>query len=227
MTLDFIQILYAEEQRAELYPFARPYFSCGLTPYFENAIISGIVPTLQADLISVCSWRLRKKRGDATHYLGGVGKDALTEAQILEAFYHGADVAVLTPHSPSHQPLAMAANWHGQAWTDAYNAFKPFLSERMKVPQELKYSIYENHFIARREIYQDYVSSYLLPAISFMDQREVFFQDAGYVSKKKDSEEIQRVQRLLKAKDWPIAPFILERLFSFYIQDKGLKVINI
>lgn len=224
MTLDFFQILYAEEQRAELYPFAKPVFSCGLTPYFENSWIAGIVPTSSADLIGVCSWRLRKKRADNVHYLGGIGKDVLTEEMILLEDF---DVCNLRPFSPSHKPLAMAANWHGKAWVDAYNAFKPFLAERLRIPEELKYSIYENHFIARREIYQDYVSNYLIPAISFMGESPVFFADAGYVSKKKDNSEIERVKKLLHSKDWPIAPFLLERLFSFYLQDKDLKVINL
>jgi hypothetical protein len=53
MSLDFYQILYKEEQRSELYDFAKPYFSVGLTPYFENAIISGNVPTSNAYYISV------------------------------------------------------------------------------------------------------------------------------------------------------------------------------
>ena len=224
-TLDFIQILYDESQREELYPFAKPYFNVGLTPYFENQIIAGIVPTLEADYISVCSWRLRKKRGGAMHYLGGFGKDEFTYEKIESDMPF--DVAILTPHSPAHKPLAMAVNWHGKAWVDAYDAFKPFLRKFGKVPDELTNSIYENHFIARKEIYHEYISTYLLPAIRFIGDNPVFYLDSLYVPKKKDTVEIQRVQKLLKANDWPILPFILERLFSFFIQDKGYKVIKL
>lgn len=224
MTLDFIQILYDESQREQLYDFAKPYFNVGLSPYFENSLIAGIVPCCTADYISVASWRLRKKRNDTAHYLGGLGHDILTEEKILTADF---DVAILTPHSPSHQPLVMAANWHGKAWVDAYNAFKPFLRQFGKVPDELKYSIYENHFIARGEIYKDYVNRYLIPAIEFIGDDMVFFADSGYVQKKRDQVEIQRVQRLLGRKDWPICVFLLERLFSFYINSRNLKVINL
>jgi hypothetical protein len=224
MSIDFYQILYHENQRQELYPFAKPYFSVGLTPYFENSFIAGLVPTCSSDYISVCSWRLRRKRGDAVHYLGGIGKDELTLEKIEAADF---DVAILTPHSPSHKPLVMAANWHGKAWTDAYEAFKPFLAKFGKIPQELTNAIYENHFIAKREIYQDYVKNWLIPAIEFMDYKDVFFQDSNYLPKKKDQSEIMRVQWLLNRKDWPITPFILERLFSFYIEGKGFKVTKI
>lgn len=225
MTLDFYQILYKEEHREKLYPFAKPYFSVGLTPYFENAIIAGLVPTSNADYISVCSWRLRQKRGDSVHYLGGMGRDVLTEQKIFDAAPF--DVAVLTPHSPSHKALQMAVNWHGEAWTNAFKSLRPFLSTFGRVPDELTYPIYENHFIARREIYQEYVSSCLLPAIHFIGLNPVFYVDSGYLPKKKDQTEITRVQTILGRKDWPILPFILERLFSIWINNKGLKVINL
>lgn len=223
--IDLFQILYDESQREQLYDFAKPVFSVGLTPYFENQFIAALVPQSQADYISVCSWRLRKKRNDAAHYLGGLNKDVLSLSKIEEAMPF--DVAILTPHSPAHQPLAMAPNWHGKAWIDAFDAFKPFLRQFGKVPDELRYAIYENHFIARKEIYHDYVSTYLLPAIRFIGDNPVFFVDSLYVPKKKDQTEIARVQKLLKANDWPILPFILERLFSFFINDKGLNVIKL
>lgn len=222
-TIDFIQILYAEEQRKELYPFAKPYYSVGLTPYFENGIIAGIVPVLRSDFIGVASWRLAKKRNDG--YAPVILKNdlTLTEEKILNA---DADVCILTPNRINHQPLAMAANWHGQAWVDAFHVFKGFLhSVGIEVPNELTHTIYENHFIARREIYHDYVKNILIPACSFVVDNPVFMVPSGYVYKKRDAKEIQRVQKLLNMKDWPILPFILERLFSIYIQDKGFKVV--
>jgi hypothetical protein len=224
--IDFYQILYKEDQRAELYDFAKPVFSVGLTPFFENQLICALVPQSHADYVSICSWRLRKKRGDTIHYLGGFGKDVLTLNTIEQAMPF--DVAILTPHSPNHKPLVMAENWHGRAWTDAYNALKPFLKEKLgRVPEELKYAIYENHFIARGELYRDYVNSFLIPAIDFISTEPVFYTDSGYLQKKRDNEEINRVQGLLNRQDWPILPFLLERLFSFYINDKNLNVINL
>ncbi len=35
-TLDFIQILYKDEQKEEIYDFATPYLNTVLTPYFEK-----------------------------------------------------------------------------------------------------------------------------------------------------------------------------------------------
>lgn len=222
-TVDFIQIVYAEEQKEQLYPFAKSYFSVGLTPFFENSIIAGLVPVLDAEFIGVASWRLRFKRTQA--YVPSILANNLdlTEEKIINA---DADVLILTPHRPNHQPLHMAAHWHGQPWVDAFHVFKGFLSSvGIKVPDELTHTIYENHFIARKEIYHEYVQRVLIPACLFVLSDPVFMAPSGYVNKKRDPVEIQRVQRLLKMNDWPILPFILERLFSLYIQDKGFKVV--
>lgn len=219
-TLDFIQVIYDDSQRAELYPFAKEYFNTTLSPYFENKIIADLVPDLKSDLISICSWRLRKKRGDCQ--IGLQNDLELTEDKLLSCV----DVGILTPRSPIHKPLQNAVIWHGQAWVDAFKDFRYFLdSIGIKVPDELRYTIYENHFITRRDIYHDYVTNVLTPAIAYMDSRpKTYLQESGYNNKKKDRQEKERVHKALGLPDWPIAPFILERLFSIYIDDKGFNV---
>jgi|SRR5688572_15889318 len=224
MTLDFIQIYYDDTQKDRLYPFATPYKNDTLTDYFESKVISDLVPDLQGDLISVCSWRLAQKRGDTIINLNG--DTSLTKEKILANEF---DIAVLTPRSPRHQQLAMASMWHGQAWDDAFSVFKKFLKSDLSinVPDELKKAIYENHFIAKKEIYRDYVSGYLLPSMAFMQGEEVFKANSGYINKKKNSQEVKDYQEKSGRIDWPIAPFILERLFSIYCEGKGFKIINL
>lgn len=221
-TLDFIQIYYDESQLSELYDFARPYFNPVLSPYFENSVIADLVPTLRADYISVCSWRLRKKRPNQEVYL----KNDLT-LTTDKIFSCDADVMVLTPRSPAHTPLANAVSWHGQAWVDAFADFKPFLASLgIKVPNELKHTVYENHFIARKEIYHDYVINFLRPCIAYMETKDkTYMQPSGYVYKKRNaSAEVKMVKEKLMMDDWPIAPFILERLFSIYLEGRNLDV---
>lgn len=222
-TLDFVQIIFNESQRDKCYPWAQVYFNNTLTDYFENDVIARIVPTLNADYISVCSWRLAQKRADTAINLNGTG---LTEEKILSNEF---DIAVLTPRSPRHQPLVMASNWHGEAWDKAFYVFKNLFlpTVGLKVNDELNRAIYENHFIAKREIYHEYVNNILKPAIAFMDTRDVFREDSGYIHKKRDAEEIKAYQEKSGRQDWPIGVFILERLFSIYINDKPYKIINL
>lgn len=226
MTLDFYQIIYDESQREKCYPFAKVHFNQTLTDYFENAIIADLVPHSQADLISVCSWRLKQKRGDSSTPMI-LGHDlSLTEEKILSKDF---DVAVLTPRSPRHQPLLMASQWHGKAWDDAFGVLRKdfFPQVGIKIKSEITKAIYENHFIAKREIYKPYVVDCLNPAINFINEREIFKVDSGYIRKKRDQKEIKAYQEKSGRQDWPIAPFILERLFSCYIEGKGFKVVDL
>lgn len=232
-SLDFWQIIYKEEQRSSCYPFAKVYFNDVVTDYFENDVICKIVPHSNADLISVCSWRLKQKRGDSSTPIVLNNKLELHEEEIKTTDF---DVAILTPRRPGFRYLYMAANWHGASWTNAFGVFlSEFLNPRgINVPYyqkledvDCKYAIHENHFIADAEIYDTYVRTVLQPAIEFMAEKEVFKIDSGYVHKKRDPQEVQAYQKASGRQDWPIAPFILERLFSIWINNKPFKVINL
>lgn len=230
MSLQFYQIYYQDEQLKECYDFTTRHRNEKITDFFENRIIADLVPESTADYISVCSWRLRKKRQDGWCPVILKGDLELSEEKILS---HDFDVAVLTPRSKSHKMLGMSTLWHGghthnYAWDNSIAELKKFIN----IPEEVKTPIYENHFIARKEIYHEYVSSFLNPVMQYMSDRSCFFVDAGYAPKKErdKSEGIQAVERYRKEtgrNDWPIAPFILERLFSIFINDKQLKIINI
>lgn len=216
-SLDFFQIYYQEEQKEFLYDFATPFLNQTLTPYFENSVIAALAPQSNADLISVCSWRLRKKREDRSMQLKGK-TDLSLEKIINEDF----DVAVLTPVSKSHKVLVNASLWHGETWDISINKLKDFIN----VPCELLYPIYENHFVATKEVYHEYVSDCLIPAFDFIRKHECFFSDSNY-AKRKTEDERKRYTAITGRQDWPIAPFILERLFSIWINDRKLKIINL
>lgn len=233
-TLDFFQVIYKEEQRSECYPFAKVYFNETLTDSFENDVICRLVPESNADYIGVASWRLKQKRGDSSTPRVLNHDITLTQEKILSADF---DVAILTPRRAGFRYLYMAANWHGKAWDTCFNVFYDgFLRPNgISVPknfQELdgedcKHPIHENHFIADSEIYHTYVRTVLLPAIEFCNEKEVFTMDSGYVHKKRDAKEIKAYQEASGRMDWPMTPFILERLFSIWINNKGFKVINL
>lgn len=233
-SLDFYQIIFKEEQRASCYPFAKVYFNETLTDAFENDVICKLVPESTADYISVCSWRLKQKRGESSTPQVLNHDVTLTEEKI---FAQDFDIAILTPRRVGFKYLYMASNWHGAAWENAFSIFNDgFLRpNNIYVPknyeqldgEDCKHPIHENHFIADSEIYQTYVRNVLHPAISFMEANPIFKTDSGYVHKKRDPQEVQAYQKASGRMDWPIMPFILERLFSIWINDKGYKVINL
>lgn len=228
MTLDFWQIFYKDEQLPQLYDFATPYKNETLSLYFENSVIAELVPKATADLVGVASWRLKQKRNESsTEFIlrRQNGHTLLTKEAILSAEF---DVAVLTPRNNSHQPLSVAAHWHGQAWIDAFPVFARYLrnEQNLRVPDDVKTTIYENHFIARREIYQEYVETCLKPAMKHMENESVYFANADYAKRKPQQERLE-YQAKTGREDWPIAPFILERLFSIWIDRRNFKVIAV
>lgn len=221
----FFQIYYDDAQKEQLYSFAQPYKNYGLTPFFENQVIAEIVPACDAELIGVCSWSLRTKRNTGPTPIILRGDITLTEEKLQQDY----DIAVLTPRSGSHKMLHMAEDWHGKVWFEAFKELKQYLYEiGIKVPQEVDHAIYENHFVARRSIYQSYVNECLIPCMKFMDGNYIFLRPSGYARRKRaNPEEVGRIKKLLGFEDWPIMPFLLERLFSIWINNKNFKVVNI
>jgi hypothetical protein len=61
---------------------------------------------------------------------------------------------------------------------------QPFIFSRKKSPDRgsfrTKVCIYKNHFIARGQIYRDYVYSCLIPVIGYMQHGNVFNKGSGY-----------------------------------------------
>jgi hypothetical protein len=80
--------------------------------------------------------------------------------------------------------------------------------------------VYQNHFIARSEIYQDYVDTILRPAIEVMNTdeeiKEIIWKDARY--HKSNKQEVRdRLKEEIGVEYYPYHPFVCERLFSFYL----------
>lgn len=227
------QIIYKEEQRKHLYDFTIPYFNTDTTEtlmWFENKLICDLVLRTEADYIGVTSWRLKEKRMDGwTPVL--LKFDHNGDNLSLEKFQREeADVYNLCPRSETHKMLTMSAHWHGgpqhnYAWDNAIKELKKFIP----IPEEVKTPIYENCQVVRKELYYSYINDCLKPCIDFMRGRDVFFVDSGYAEKKarKQPEEVERYRKISGKNDWPIAPFILERLFSIWIDSQDLKILNV
>jgi len=215
-TLQFYQIFYKEEHVYELYPFACPLYNGDLDDFFENKVIAECVPfvTAPTELVGICSWRLKAKRQDSIRTKGPLTEEALRTLDY--------DVAILTPRSNNHKPMSNAETWHNPHWTPAID----HLRKEFQIPKEVTHTIYENHFVARADMYKHYVTHWLRPVMSYMDQHpEVYRAPSGY-AKYKTEEERQIVKAKLGLEDWPIGVFILERLFSIYLECQFVKPRN-
>lgn len=212
---EFFQIYYEEKQKEKIFPFATPYYNSGLTIFFESAVIAELVSTSTADKIGVASWKLRDKlrirvapRGELTQ-------------QALNSDY---DVLSLTKNSRKHTMLAHLYHWHPKS-KEALTLLWQKLG--FKLCGEVKNPIYQNAYLAKREIYSDYVQNFLNPAMELIKTDEelniLMMADSGY-GKLNREPDLRSVKAKLGLDFYPLAPFILERCPSCYFDMKGIKI---
>lgn len=217
----FYQIYYHESQKENMFPFATPYFNDGLTIFFENSVIAEIVSReTEADKLAICSWKLKDKL--QWNLAWPRRPHELTE-EILNSDY---DVLPFTRNSKYHTMLAAANGWH-PGFKDAMTRIVTGIGKKM--PEEVKIPIYQNAFSAKLEIYKDYVSDYLNPAMELIKNDPEVYKlatvDSHYTKlMREDCATSDYLQQKIGFPYYPLVPFLLERLFSVYVHNKNINV---
>lgn len=214
---ELYQIYYDESQLPKLYPFAIPYYNKGLTIFFESSVIKDIVLSTEADKIGVVSWKLKDKM---RWYIGRPRE--LTQ-EILESDY---EVMSFTKNTKDHHMLAAADRWHPGFLT----TFDKILAKiGVSRPGEVKIPIYQNHHCSKTEIYKDYIQKYLSPAMDCMTNdpeiNALAIQDSKYSDLTHQSAD--HLFDKIGMRIYPIAPFLLERLFSIYVHNFKINVTHL
>lgn len=94
-----------------------------------------------------------------------------------------------------------------QEYKKLFNELMEELNTKYRFPNTPKFVVMQNHFIARSEILADYIETILNPSIKYMDEHEEYNQEVNYQGPVK----------------YTYKPFICEKLFSAYLQDKKFK----
>lgn len=212
-----IQIYYADEQRSKIFDFSEPYFNASLTVFFENSIIADLVPKTEAKSIAICSWKLKEKL--RWNVPGPTRPRELTQ-EVLNGDY---EVLSFTRNSKHHRMFEAAEVWHP--------GFMMCFDWMMRIigfqrPSEVRVPIYQNHFSARIDVYQDYVKRYLKPAIeAFKHDSQLYhlaMADSHYSQLTRESAE--HLKGKIGINYYPLVPFLLERLFSVYCSNERLNI---
>lgn len=212
---EFYQLFYDDKQKEKLFPFSIPYKTEGLTIFFENYWISQLVSESKADKIGVTSWKLRDKmrirvapRGELT-------------PEVLNSDY---EVLSLTKNSKKHTMLAHLYHWHPSS-REALSLLWSKLG--YKLCGEVKNPIYQNHWVARLQIAQDYVNNFLNPAMELIKTDEelntLMMSESNYGNLNREA-DIRSVKAKLGLNFYPLTPFILERCPSCYFDMKGYRI---
>lgn len=217
MASKLIQIYYKDEQKTACYPFSDLHFNDKLTIFFENTPISRFVMEAKEDKIGVCSWKLREKM----KY--NVCRPRVLTEEVINSDY---DVLSFTCNTRNHRMLEAADRWHA-GFRVAINKIVESIGSRC--PGDVKIPIYQNAFMAKREIYQDYVKKWLNPAMELMikdsEMNKIAMIDSRYTQlAKKEAASFEYLKNQIGVPYYPMAPFLLERLFSIYVHNNKINV---
>lgn len=209
-----IQIYYADGQRNKCFDFSEPYFNETLTIFFENSLISSMAPSIEARNVAVCSWKLREKL--RWNVPGPTKARELTQNVIDEDY----EVLSFTRNSKYHRMFEAAEVWH-PGFMKVFDQMMEKIGVRR--PLEIKMPIYQNAFSARKDIYLKYIDTYLNPAMSALESMPEAKSDSGY-SKLIGQPASDEMVKKIGLPFYPLAPFLLERLFSVFCQNEGIKI---
>lgn len=216
MATKLIQLYYEDSQKVHCYPFADLHFTGGLTIFYENYWIEKFVREAKTEKIAVCSWRLKEK---LRTYIG-IPRPITQE--VLETDY---DVMTFTRNTKYHQMLEFARAKH-PGFKEAFTKILQKIG--VTEPHEVKIPIYQNHHCSRTEIYKDYVKNYLTPAMDCIkNDKEVnalAMSNSMYTTMQTRDVSSEYLMQQIGVPFYPLAPFLLERLFSVYVHNKRLNV---
>lgn len=217
MSVQLYQIYWRDDQLPNLFPFAIPYKNEGLTPFFENSVIAELVPRETAYKIGVASWQLRQKIG------GGIPMKQHFTEDVMNWDY---EVLSLGRKQEPKTMLFRLNEWHKGSVEVLAKIFQKLGINSLQEPKD---PIYQNHFIARTDIYQDYVKELLIPAMNLMVNDEEISRlvnvDSGYYKILPPyTEYAHRVNKFLGTNHVPLHAFLCERMFSIWLHGKPIKV---
>lgn len=209
------QIFYAEEHRKSLDPDFIAWNNTGLySPFLENHVIARLMPYApKADYIGCVSWKFYSKTG----YTYDTLKDRISKNEGVQAFSFWGD-------KKNVNVWKQAENWHKGIIEIAEIIF-PAIGIDIHPTKLQTPVIWQNHFIATPEVYQDYVKTFLIPAMIEMrinpDLVEKLNADSNYQKKLLSSPagEQARANCLnnFGKPYYTMHPFVCERFFSSYL----------
>jgi hypothetical protein len=214
------QIYYEEKQKNDLFPFAKPVFNPSLTEFFENSVIYRVVLPSNAEKIGVCSPALRQKIN-----FGIPMREPFTEDVINRDY----DLLVLSrKQTPEHFMLAKMDNWHPGTRGTLNLILYAIGLETFEGRREPEVAVYQNAFILRTDLYKRFLREAMIPAMTVMREDPVIkarcWEDSHYYKLKSEV----GYQKMIKEKTgWDYIPchtFILERLFSCWLNGMKLKI---
>lgn len=224
MNVKLYQILYSTEQKQHLSTSTAWYDNSNATnqPCLENHVIAELLTSGDhngADYIGVLSWAFERKR-------------ALRIDSVLPLIDGTADVFAFDHHHTQPNVWRKAETWHKGIISAAREAFFECGMQEVAVSFDkvITPNIYSNAFVARSSVYEDYVTTWLVPFMTALERLQSAQAECkSYTAmKQKQGVTADHLQRVTGYPYYTLMPFICERLFSTYLAfNKNLTIKHI
>lgn len=247
-----LQIYYNQNQKEYLYdhkciePFYNEIpdkfrFEDG---YFllENKVILDNIEKLDAEYVAVWSWRHFDKITGYSQdgsYQKSLGKEALVDWLILTLENESPDIVGFHRHLNKYHKLhllTMADRFHPVShkpkvtFTDV---LKILLNQagikNIRLNKEFDFVTLMNYQVVKKDLYLRYIEEMLRPVINVMmdkDNKELqpyLFSDSNYKGSAKNEGTLMKIGG---QPHYTMHSFLLERLFTIWMNGKGFKFIN-
>lgn len=220
------QIYYQQSQFNDIIPGFYPYFNQHCSLFFESKILCDVYNQKKyhdSDYVGVFSWKLQQKYKRQIKY---------QDIDLNMSKYKGNyDILSFDPRQSTipglRRPHKGSQLYSEMSW-DALMLLIQKLKQQGHIQESIPnldkkmLRIYCNYFVTTKEIFEDYISSFMIPAINLLVNDDELYDISMDNSLYGDPPHSFIEQTQLDY--YPKAPFILERLINCYTLIRGLKV---
>lgn len=202
------QIYYNEETKKNCMKGAKLIYNGHLHPSFENKVIADNALDINDEYFGILSHNFKKKHYLKKYTVDNILKEA-EKVDVLSFFKHIKN---------KNQVNYLSVNQRFD--------FKKVLEVLLKgtgyeIPEKTPFTVYQNAFLCKKEIYHKYVREVLQPALK---NSRLVWDELMSVSKYKGSDDAKI--KLMKQYDvflptYPIFPFAFELLFSIFLANNN------
>jgi hypothetical protein len=214
-----IQIYYDDASKEACYPETEHYHNEVCTPFFENDLIIKFINEGRHkgfEYFGVFSGHFKNKM---IHSREG---RKLTPDYIIEKL--DTDIVSFFAYHKNKNVVNKAEVFH-PGFKRALNNILNRIGFDVDLEENTRFTVYQNHFIARSHIYEQYVKELLEPAVNEMrnennkELQNIIWQDSNYHKKTTMPEKLKKE---LGVPYYPYHTFICERLFSIFLNKYSL-----
>lgn len=209
------QIYYNESQINRLDSGFKALYNPNANEYLENQVIIDNINNSNGEYTGFVSHKFKEKTGFTS--------------QMIDKMEEGYDVYTFFGSLKNKEYFLFNMNrWHDGALEAIQEIFRlagidkdyctvNYNNKQKKPTREI---IYQNHFIARTEIYKRYVTEMLMPCVNVMKNADEYlykllWKDSKYSYAKKVPVETRI--KVFGVPYYPLHPFLCERLFSIWL----------